>query len=334
MIELSREQIRSYRLGANHLIGDRLSHRRLATACASGLQDSAPRSAVLSLAARAADVQPDDWKAPGLTQVFGPRGAIYVVPETDVPVFTLGLLPRNADRLARLQEVAEQAHQVLAGEPMRQRDLDAALPDVANNRELRWAACLGTLAPVWDAVDTIIHPIAKPEMDIEAARHELARRFFRYLGPATAADLQWWTAGDRRDTAETMAGLAGELTRVSALGEDLFALTETIPELINPYPTDADLVLLLPPDDPYIYRRARRFVLEDPQQHRLLWPQAPPPGALIVAGLVAGTWRRRGGEVAIETWQRLPGSVREGAERIAKGWPLGEVAIRVSWRSA
>lgn len=62
-------------------------------AARAGLQDSSPRSALLSLHARVEGIQPDAWRDPILAQVFGPRGAIYVVPRSDVGVFTLGLLP-------------------------------------------------------------------------------------------------------------------------------------------------------------------------------------------------------------------------------------------------
>jgi len=75
-------------------------------AARAGLQDSSPRSALLSLHARVEGIQPDAWRDPILAQVFGPRGAIYVVPRSDVGVFTLGLLPRSGDRMERINENA------------------------------------------------------------------------------------------------------------------------------------------------------------------------------------------------------------------------------------
>ena len=129
MSEFRRNQVLAYRLRVNHLSGRRLPRGALVSAAHSGLQDGSPRSALLSLAARVEGVAPDDWRADGLTQVFGPRGAVYVVPQEDVGVFTLGLLPRASERVAAIGRAAEKVHEVLAGKSMRQADLVAALPE-------------------------------------------------------------------------------------------------------------------------------------------------------------------------------------------------------------
>ena len=129
MDELQRDQVLAYRLWVNHLAGERLPAGSLALAARSGLQDGSPRSALLSLAARVDGVAADDWRAGGLAQVFGPRGAVYVVPEGDVGVFTLGLLPRDPVRIVELEATARQVHGALGGAPMRQSDVLAALPD-------------------------------------------------------------------------------------------------------------------------------------------------------------------------------------------------------------
>ena len=128
MIRIQRNAVLAYRLAVNHLAGSRADS--LQAAARSGLQDGSPRSALLSLAARAEGVGPNDWRAPGLAQVFGPRGAIYVVAAQDVGVFTRGLLPRDWGQLARLEADAVSIHAVLGGEPLRQADVVAALPDL------------------------------------------------------------------------------------------------------------------------------------------------------------------------------------------------------------
>ncbi len=250
---------------------------------------------MLSLAARVEGVGADDWRADGLAQVFGPRGAIYVVVADDVGVFTLGLLPRDQERVARLEEIAALAHEVLGRQPLRQSDLLGVLPGEVNSRELRWAATLGSLVPVWDTVDTIVHPAVEPEIAAEEARLELARRFFRYLGPATVGELQWWLAGSRKDAATTVAALGDEIVDVEVVDRSCLMLAGSLPmagDRLEP-----DHVLLLPPDDVYISRIAREVLLPDVEQAKLLWPQAPPPGGLVVGGVVCGTWRRRQGRI-------------------------------------
>ncbi len=332
MRAFSRAQVLAYRLRVNHLAGGRLPAGSLAVAAASGLQDGSPRSALLSLAARVDGVGEDDWRADGLAQVFGPRGAIYVVPAEDAGVFTRGLLPRDPERLARLEEIAALAHDVLGGSPLRQTDLVAELREV-NSRELRWAACLGTLVPVWDTVDTIVHPAVAPDDGVEEARLELARRFFRYLGPAPVSDLQRWLAGSRADAKATVAALGEEIVEVSVDGRSCLALRDSLP--VEGDLADPSRVLLLPPDDVYISRTMRPVLVPDPDRATRLWPQAPPPGALVVGGEVCGTWRRRLGQVEITVWPgvEVDEVVRRRAESIAAGFPLG-TTIDVAWVTA
>jgi len=310
----------AYRLRANHLGGDRLPTGSLALAARSGLQDGSPRSALLSLAARVKGVGRCDWQADELAQVFGPRGAVYVVPADDVGVFTLGLLPRSPARVAELEEAARQVHEVLGGAPMRQADVVAALPELGGTRGLRWASTLGTLVATWDTVDTIVHPAPAPTIAPEKARLELARRFFEYLGPATVKDLQWWLDGSRTDATETLAALGDDLVPVVVEGWERFVLASSLP-CLGPSP-DPDLVQLLPPDDVYINRLHRHLLVRDPEKQKLLWPQAPPPGALVIGGEMRGTWRRRGATVTITPWDEVQNRYRESAEAIVARWPL------------
>ncbi len=333
MKKFSREQVLAYRLRVNHLHGERLPAGSLGPAARSGLQDGSPRSALLSLASRVEGVGPDDWRADGLEQVFGPRGAIYVVRESDIGVFTQGLLPRDPERLERLAEVAAMAHSILDGRPMRQSDLVDELPEGIGNRELRWAACLGTLVPVWDTVDTIVHPAHEPGVAAEESRLELARRFFEYLGPASVAELQWWLAGSRKDATATVAALGDELVEVEVDGRSLLAWSESVAnESLGSSTLEPDHVLLLPPDDVYISRSTRPILLPDPAEAKLLWPQAPPPGALVVEGQVRGAWRRRQGRVEITPWVEVSPHVAAACAGLVCKWPLAHDGMpTASW---
>lgn len=94
--DMTRSQVLGYRLRANHLVR-RLAQGDVVEAARAGLQDSGPRSALLSLHARAENVDFGAWNDPNLVQVWGPRGSVYVIPARDFAVFTLGRLPRHAD---------------------------------------------------------------------------------------------------------------------------------------------------------------------------------------------------------------------------------------------
>ena len=205
----------SARLAAQHL-DRRLPATARGRAARCGLQDGAPRSAVLSLYARVAGTTADAWEDPAFVQVWGPRGAVWVVPAADVAVFTLGLLPRDE----ALREAAEQDADVLAAalgaDRVRKREaLDAVGGRV--DRLLR-AAPTGRVRIRWDGRDTLVWTVPPPSVDPDAARAELLRRFLAALGPATATGFATWaglTPADARATWEVVADAAGPEPRAA-----------------------------------------------------------------------------------------------------------------------
>src|SRR6059036_508177 len=133
---ISRENMLAFRQRATYL-HQRLPPGRLVRAAFAGLQDSAPRSAVLALHARVKDVSPSAWKDPRLVQVWGPSGAVYRVPAHDVAVFTLGRFPRNPVLQAAVRAAAERANRAFrARQAQPGRDLSDRAVGV-NFRELR-----------------------------------------------------------------------------------------------------------------------------------------------------------------------------------------------------
>src|SRR5256884_6718837 len=139
---ISRDNALAFRQRATHL-ARRLPAGRLVEAAFAGLQDSAPRSAVLALHARVKDVSPSAWKDPRLVQVWGPRGAVYVVPAHDVAVFTLGRFPRNPLLKAAVRAAAEKARRAFRARHAR---AGRALPPRARGgdfRQLRIASMAG-----------------------------------------------------------------------------------------------------------------------------------------------------------------------------------------------
>src|SRR5437899_7640701 len=113
---IARERARASRQRATYL-HMRLPPGRLVDPAFAGLQDSAPRSAVLALHARVRDVSPSVWKDPRFVQVWGPRGAVYVVPARDVAVFTLGRVPRNPVLAAAVRSAAAKANRAFRARP-------------------------------------------------------------------------------------------------------------------------------------------------------------------------------------------------------------------------
>ncbi len=160
----------------------------------------------------------------------------------------------------------------------------------------------------------------------DEALAELALRFFRSHGPATAADLARWSglplADVRRGIAAGAAGIASlELDGVAhhlapeALDAGPSAAASAATSSATP---SAARVHLLPGFDEYVLGYADRAAILAPEHH-----DAVVPGGngmfrptIVVDGEVVGTWAKsvRRGEilVAAEPFGRLPAGARDG----------------------
>jgi hypothetical protein len=208
------------RLHAMHL-GVRLPAGELVAAAWAGLQDTAPRAALLSLHARVENVQPDSWEDPQLAQVWGPRGAAWLIPADAVAAFTLGRLPRDPAAQARLQRIAGDA---LAG-----------APDPAR----RAGAPTGRFLIRWDARTTTLIPVDPPDVDPEDARRDLARRYLSWFGESMRERFAHWAGISAADAAETMRHVP----------------PISLPPISSPAGPKPAGVRLLPMFDPYMYGR-------------------------------------------------------------------------------
>ncbi len=109
-----------------------------------------------------------------------------------------------------------------------------------------------------------------------------------------------------------------------------YVLAEATPLLLSQ--PDPHPVMLLPPDDVAVSRLGRSD-LDEPNQVKLqLWPKAPPPGALLIHGRVAGTWRRRQRHVTVHPLRAIGRRVHAEVERIVAEWPLPATSsATVTW---
>jgi winged helix DNA-binding protein len=336
---ITRENVLAFRQRATYL-DKRLPSGRLVEAAFAGLQDSSPRSAVLALHARVEDVSPPAWKDPRFVQVWGPRGAVYVVPAQDVAVFTLGRFPRNPVQGAEVRAAAEKVMRVFRARQARPGGAVSGRTVGVNFRELRIASLTGAVRIAWDGATTSWWLVEPPAEAPEPARLELARRFLRSVGPSTPKEFAWWsggwsgsfvsaTRGELTDSQETFRSLEKELTEVEVEGQKRWVLRTDRSRLERAAPIET--VRLLPPGDPYLASADRALIVPQPRLRSELWPKSVWPGALMVNCELVGTWRRQVGRVTVALWRRVDPEVKEAVEEEVFRMPIESATKEVRW---
>lgn len=334
-LELTRLQILAFRRGAMAL-DERLprGRRALRHAAWAGLQDSMPRAALLSIHARMAGTEPSSWEDPSLVQVWGPRFSAYVVAKRDLAVFTLGRLPVEEKPLKRAQDIAARLNAALAGSRMSQsaaaRAMGAKHPNL-----LRYAAPTGTVLIRWDGShQPDIWNVPAPEMDPDEARLELARRYLHVFGPAAPEAFAKWAGIRPSSGVASFATLGESLMHVRTPIGEAWILSQDEP-LFRAAPGLPAPARFLPSGDTWFLLQGadRELLVPDESQRSALWTSRVWPGALLVEGETAGTWRRAQHVLTIRPWRRLSHAQREAVEAEAVSLPLPGInqPIDIRW---
>ena len=334
LLDLTREQILAFRrcVGA---LDERLPHgaRSLRRAAWAGLQDSMPRSALLSIHARVEGAHPAVWEDPSLVQLWGPRYSSYVVAERDRAVFTLGRLPDDGPGRRRAEEIAARLHAFLAGRRMGDGEAGRALG--VNSNSFRYAAPTGTVLIRWEgARQPTIWSVRRPDVDPLEARRELARRHLHVFGPATPASFATWAGIGLAEAGAAFDGLNGSLTAVRTPIGDAWILARDEPLLRAPPRAPAPARLLPSGDTYYLLQGAdRELLVPQTERREALWTSRVWPGAVLVDGELVGTWRRAQAKLTVTPWTRVSRAKRDAVEAEAASLPLPgiEGRIAVQW---
>lgn len=335
--ELALAAIVGRRLAANDLLV-RLpaGPDAIARAARAGLQDSMPRAALLSLHARVGGTGPDALADPDLVTVWGPHYALYTVAAADRAVFTLGRTRLEPAARARAERIADALARHLGDAEADYGTAGRALGIDPN--ALRYAAPTGRLLVRWDgARRPTVRVVAPPDGDPAAMRTELARRYLHAYGPVRPGAFGRWAS----------IGAAGERAAYAALGDALCAvrtpagaawlLADDLPAC-RPAVAEPGAVRLLPSGDALtlLHGDARSLLVADPAAQARLWTSRVWPGALLLGGTVAGTWRRAEAAVRIHAWRPLARAERAAVEEEAAtlAGPLACGPIRVTWADA
>ncbi|HUZ15984.1 MAG TPA: crosslink repair DNA glycosylase YcaQ family protein [Gaiellaceae bacterium] len=316
-LELTRAQTLSFRRRVGGL-EERLppGAHSLRIAAWAGLQDSVPRAALLSIHARVSGAHPEIWDDDALVQVWGPRWAVYVVAAGDHAIFTVGRHPDDARGRERAEDMALRLRAFIAGRPS-EGDLGDSGP------RGRYATTTGMFLIRWDGARAPrIWSVPRPAIEPLEARRELARRYLRVFGPGTSASFGKWAGVSAPAARAAFAGL--ELVPVrTPLGDEWVLASDA--SLVREQPAPSTAVRLLPSGDAYwlCHDAARRaFLVPNRRERDALWTPRVWPGALLVAGELAGTWRRQQTSVSLEPWRRLTRAEREAVDAEIASLPL------------
>jgi Winged helix DNA-binding domain len=332
-LRLTRAQILAFRRKVGAL-DERIPRgpRSLRRAAWAGLQDSMPRAALLSIHARVEGTEPSTWEDPSLVQLWGPRYSAYVVAARDLAVFSLGRLPNGAVARKKAEDIADQLGTLLGGTRDSYGEAGHAL-GVDPNR-FRYAAPTGRVLIRWDGARApTVWTVPAPEVDPREARLELARRYLHVFGPTAPEAFAEWAGIGAGHGSAAFEALRRSLVPVRTPIGDAWILSRDEPTF-RAAPGPEAPARLLPSGDSYFLLQGadRELLVVDADRRRQLWTPRVWPGALVVEGELAGTWRRTQGTLAIQAWRRLSRTARHAVEAEAGSLPLpglrGRIVVR------
>ena len=261
------------------------------------------------------------------------RGTIHVVSRRDFWPFAVAIrAPRRAWSLRarrprpderKLQALAEQLREHLAGGPSSYAELDALTErrwhDAAPWLELVRVPPSGT----WERrrahlFDTAERWVGSEAVSPDEALDHLVRRYLGGFGPAGPADIAQWAGMTVPNVVPALERLALRRFR----GEDGAELLD-LPRAPLPDPDTPAPVRFLPTWDATLLVHARRTGVLPEEYRPVVFSTKIPPSmpTFLVDGAVAGSWRYDGGRIELDPFRRLDRAVlrelREEAERLA-----------------
>jgi hypothetical protein len=150
-------------------------------------------------------------------------------------------------------------------------------------------------------------------------RFDLIHAYLRLLGPATPKHVADYLDAPLKDV---KAHWPDDVTEVTVSRETRWLLAADATALES---ANVEATRLLGPFDLFLQAKDRTTLVTDAAHAKQLWPVIGRPGAILVDGELAGTWRpRQSGNkltVAVQPWHKLSNPIRtavaEQAERLA-----------------
>jgi hypothetical protein len=175
-------------------------------------------------------------------------------------------------------------------------------------------------------------PGAPPVPDGPGDPSGLIHAYLRLLGPAAPGDVAKYLG---TTVTALRPAWPGGLAEVTVEGRRTWIPQESLAALLRAEPVHG--VRLLPSSDPFLQARDRSVLTPDKAREKEVWRVLGNPGALLLDGDLAGTWRARiAGKrlaVTVEHWAPLRAATRAMIEAeaqllaAARGLPTAEVTL-------
>lgn len=317
-LQVSYEQAVRFRMEVNHL-SERLPAGSYLQGARFGLQDTAPRDALIGMHARVEECEPSAWEHPDLTQTYSPRGAVYVLPRRDLGVFTVGRLPLDGEQRSAIEKIADEVCQTLAGKERR-----GGLPD------LRTACATGRITLRWTTSALYAVEVPRPEIDFGDAHRELCRRHLQAFGPTTPEAFAWWAGLSPKDGREVWRWLTPELLPVDLAGHPAWVLAADEQAVRSTRPVPAARLLVAP--DLRIFGQDKHGLFVGPgMKRRTQLHDSFHPNGVVLNGRIVGAWGRRGGRIDVRLAAPLSTKTRAAVTAEALAMPIPGVTPTVEF---
>lgn len=314
------------------------------TACRdlNGVQAQFLPSALHNLTARTEGV-PEPEK---LVKSWTVRGTVHLFHPDDLPLFLhegRDRSPRPIDRMERDRYVTLERKQYFAGlildrlsEGPQKRETLRAACRAAGMTETEeesvfngWGGVLRHLAEtgriVHGASEDKTFQLCTPfvPMEEEAARVEMARRYFTHFGPATLRDAAYYFGRPQRDVKKWMAGLP--LENGAAEGKDCFWVEDGRRD----WPEPPECLFLAHFDQLMLgYEKADSIFLPKEFTRNIFNPAGIVMPVILFRGRAAGSWRKKDGKLTLIPFGRWTAREKKAALSAAeKLWTVR----RVDW---
>jgi len=353
-------QVNAWRL-SQHCLSTPLERQGLVKAVTrtGGIQAQVMSAAELALGARVDGLSPEDvqsalWQDRTLIKTWAMRATLHLVSANDFPLYVAARSlsdTRNWTRYFDYYGITKSqfdaylvaAPEILGSEPMTREQLATSLAEHTGVPELRslmiskgWGTPLKPLAwrgdlcfgPNKGRNVTFVNPkkwIGKWQpVDPYAALQEIARRYLRAYGPATAEDFARWWELRVIPARKLFQSIEQELEPVDVEGWLALALRETLETMQNLELTGS--VTLLPLFDAYVMGIGRgpdiEPLLPAAYQRQVYRPQGWISAVVLVDGFIKGVWeykiRRSQTIVKVRMFSSLTASVKRGIESEAE----------------